>query len=487
MRALLLFFVAAAYLATFGTSWLQRPLGRGRWLSSLSSLSSSVLRAHGGEKITEGQGAKKQQRKLPSAVKPTEAQLNPHNYTRTVPMKPLGGESKFIYHFRALLLYKELNGSMLVPQMFHVPWSLDWPEEFWGLGLGKVVNRIRGGKLYKHKREELEAECFDYNPQAHDYTWDVVEPALRTYRQLHVPTRKHAKWSVKSQFVVPTGHASWPEATWGVRLGAVVNDMRLGTTYKQHRPEAEALGLDYAPQPKGKSPGWEFIKATLQVYRANYGDLLVKRRFKVPDEEPWPEDMRGKSLGGVVDSIRNNGAYAEHCAELEELGFDFSNQKSAGWEFIKATLQVYGAKYGDLLVKQRFKVPHHEPWPEDMWGKSLGGVVANIRNNCAYAEHRAELEEMGFDYGSQRKVKASKPASKRRFNRGHLDVGEDSTMESLQGAWAAQLKLGLLRPEGGNGDDTKGGGAGVGRAVSATKAVAASSYSGQRDKATGRR
>ena len=164
-----------------------------------------------------------------------------------------------------------------------------------------------------------------------------------------------------------------------------------------------------------------------------------------------------------MTNIRNRGDFAEHHAELEEMGFDYSSQeKWHGWEVIKATLQVYGAKYGDLLVKQRFKVPHHEPWPEDMWGKSLGGVVANIRNNCAYAEHRAELEEMGFDYGSQRKVKASKPARKRHSSGGDLHVGEVSGIESEQVALAAQAKLGLLRAEGSVGDDTKGGGASKG-------------------------
>ena len=98
--------------------------------------------------------------------KPTEAQLNPDHLERTVPMRPLGKESKYAYRLRALLRYKTLHGDMLVPKMLHVPWSQDWPQEFWGLWLGKVVDYIRNGGGHDDERKELEAEGFDFNKQA---------------------------------------------------------------------------------------------------------------------------------------------------------------------------------------------------------------------------------------------------------------------------------------------------------------------------------
>ena len=95
------------------------------------------------------------------------------------------------------------------------------------------------------------------------------------------------------------------EAIWGLQLGEVVRDIQCETFYTKHRPEAGPLGLDYAPRAKAKSRGWEVIKATLQVFRAKYGDLLVPRRFKVPHDEPWPEDMWGKGL--VLDRRHSDG------------------------------------------------------------------------------------------------------------------------------------------------------------------------------------
>ena len=151
----------------------------------------------------------------------------------------------------------------------------------------------------------------------------------------------------------------------------MVSNIRNRGDFAEHRAELEELGFDFGSQEN--SPGWEVIKATLLVYHDIHGDLLVKQSFKVPDEEPWPEDMRGKGLGAVVDSIRNKGCYAEHRAELGAMGFDYSSQeKSPGWEVIMATLLVYRDIHKDLLVPYRFKVPDEEPWPEDMWGKSLG-------------------------------------------------------------------------------------------------------------------
>jgi Helicase associated domain len=91
------------------------------------------------------------------------------------------------------------------------------------------------------------------------------------------------------------------------------------------------------------------------------------------------------------------------------LGFDYSPQPIGfGWDVVKQALLVYRDTNGHLRVPAKFKVPDAEPWPEEMWGDSLGYVVNNIRNNGAYNDHRADLVAMGFDFGSQRKRPATK-------------------------------------------------------------------------------
>jgi hypothetical protein len=197
---------------------------------------------------------------------------------------------------------------------------------------------------------------------------------------------------------------------WGASLGGVVSNIRNNRAYIEHRAELEAMGFDYSPQPTGY--GWDVVKEALLVYRDTNGHLRVPHKFIVPDAEPWPEEMWGASLGSVVSSIRNNGAYIEHRAELEAMGFDYSSQPTGyGWDVVKEALSVYRDTNGHLRVPRRFIVPDAEPWPEEMWGASLGSVVSNIRNRGYYKEHRSELEATSFDFEPQRKRPVTKTHS----------------------------------------------------------------------------
>ena len=68
---------------------------------------------------------------------------------------------------------------------------------------------------------------------------------------------------------------------------------------------------------------------------------------------------------------------------------------------MKRALLAYRLLCRDLLVRQGFVIPENADWPEDLWGMKLGFAVYNIRNNGTYSTHRAELEEMGFDFDAQ--------------------------------------------------------------------------------------
>lgn len=57
---------------------------------------------------------------------------------------------------------------------------------------------------------------------------------------------------------------------------------------------------------------------------------------------------------------------------------------------------------GDLKVSQMFVVPSDkDQWPQHLWGIRLGYLVSLIRNGNAFADHKEELIEMGFDYNKQ--------------------------------------------------------------------------------------
>ena len=90
--------------------------------------------------------------------------LNPGKLSRSVKIGCKDGETLFNYHFRCLFAYKEIYGNLLVKQKYVVPWSIDWPEDMWGLKLGNLVSKIRGNSQYKNHTEELTALGFVFSP-----------------------------------------------------------------------------------------------------------------------------------------------------------------------------------------------------------------------------------------------------------------------------------------------------------------------------------
>ena len=294
---------------------------------------------------------------------------------------------------RALLAYKSLCRDLLVPVSFVIPKDADWPEDLWGMKLGLTVYSIRNQGTYSTHRAELEEMGFDFDPQRIVHGWENVKRALLAYkslcRDLLVPV----------SFVIPKD-ADWPEDLWGMKLGLTVYSIRNKGAYSAYRDELEQMGFDFDVQ--STCHGWENVKLALLKYKSLRGDLLVPVSFVIPENADWPEDLWCMKLGLTVSSIRNQGAYSTYRDELEEMGFDFDSQSTAhGWENVKRALLKYKSLRGDLLVRQDFVIPENADWPEDLWGMKPGLTVSSIRNKGAYSTHRAELEEMGFDFDPQ--------------------------------------------------------------------------------------
>jgi hypothetical protein len=64
----------------------------------------------------------------------------------------------------ALAMQKQLLGEMTVKQRFVVPSSVEWPEEAWGMKLGKTVSHIRSSNHFvdgnPERRQWLDDEGF---------------------------------------------------------------------------------------------------------------------------------------------------------------------------------------------------------------------------------------------------------------------------------------------------------------------------------------
>ena len=296
----------------------------------------------------------------------------------------------------ALLIYKEKHGHLLVQQSFTVPTQTDlWPSELWGLKLGSLVSRIRRGIAHNKHRTDLESIGFDYSSQSTAHSYALVKSVLLLYKE------KNGHMLVPRLYIIPSNTDEWPVDIWGMRLGAVVKNIRTGHGYKDHREDFIKIGFDYTSQ--SSAHGFVVVKSALDIYKEKYGDMLVPFSFAVPYCESWPKELWGLKLGTVVNSIRGGTRYKDHREELTISGFDYSSQSATQrFDSVRAALLRYKEKHGNMLVHRSFIIPDKsKEWPEETWGIRLGKIVSRIRSGQSRKDQRDELMMLGFDYQPQ--------------------------------------------------------------------------------------
>ena len=295
---------------------------------------------------------------------------------------------------RALLRYKSLHEDLLVPNDFVIPNGHDWAEDLWGMKLGYTVSSIRNKFHYATYRAELEEMGFNFDSQLTGHGWEKVSRALLTYKSLHEDLL------VPRDFVIPND-PDWADDLWGMKLGSTVSYIRNKGSYSEYRAELEEMGFSFDSQ--STAHGWEKVKRALLTYKSLHEDFLVPIDFVIPNGGDWAEDLWGMQLGVTASHIRNKSSYSTFKPQLEEMGFSFDSQTTAhGWEKVSRALLTYKLLHEDLFVPTRFVIPSSPDWAEDLWGMKLGSTASTIRNKGSYSEYRAELEEMGFSFDSEK-------------------------------------------------------------------------------------
>ena len=64
--------------------------------------------------------------------------------------------------------------------------------------------------------------------------------AIRQYKEIY------GNLAVDSTFVVPSADFSWPEDTWGLKLGSVVDKIKTTDDYDKYKEELEDIGSSIA-------------------------------------------------------------------------------------------------------------------------------------------------------------------------------------------------------------------------------------------------
>lgn len=214
---------------------------------------------------------------------------------------------------RVLLRYKELHGTMRVPPDFVVPYkSKDWSEELWGLRAGSTASSVRIGRFFMNDRDDLLSIGFDYSYKIAGYK--LLKIALLHYKDIF------GDMLAPPSFVIPPNDESWPKGASGMKLGSIVNSVRLGLSYTKFYEELVSIGFDY----RVNAVGYQLAKQALLLYREIYDDMLVLSDFEVPrDSDIWPADTWGIKLGSLVSDIRQRILFSDMHDDLVDIGFTF--------------------------------------------------------------------------------------------------------------------------------------------------------------------
>lgn len=156
---------------------------------------------------------------------------------------------------------------------------------------------------------------------------------------------------------------------------------------------------------------WESTIEVLRTYHSIHGDLVFPRRYTVPSGEDsvYPTEWHGRDLDSTVYNMnwwqKNVKNRPERVAELGSLGFVWERLQPE-WNLVLEALITYSSIYGNLLVPNKFVVPHgneKQDWPRATWGLALGSCVYRIRSRNDFlrdsgtsGSRRDQLDRLGF-------------------------------------------------------------------------------------------
>lgn len=146
---------------------------------------------------------------------------------------------------KALIIYKQLHGHLLVPRSFRISTTdTAYPKTLHGMSLGHIVNGIRRGKTFVAHRTEFENLGFMF--EVEKYEVSRIKDALRIYKSLYGNVRIPISYSIgRLEYYYPL-HVR------GMKIGSILARIRLQGQYEKFRDDFVALGIEFVRMPKRK-------------------------------------------------------------------------------------------------------------------------------------------------------------------------------------------------------------------------------------------
>jgi hypothetical protein len=102
-----------------------------------------------------------------------------------------------------------------------------------------------------------------------------------------------------------------------MKLGMVVDQIRLKGAYKDHKEDLIQIGFDFE-----KQDDWLFIKNALLSLKDYHGTFQVPTTYVFPKKaDALVEALWGYPIGKTVSVIRKSKKYEKYHDELVAMGF----------------------------------------------------------------------------------------------------------------------------------------------------------------------
>lgn len=258
--------------------------------------------------------------------------------------------------FRALTIYRQEYGHLIVPAGYTVPADNRHPLDLHGFELGEKVIEYRqknnDQSLTISQKSRLDGLGF---------AWGA--PLFRETGSLTLEK--------DDDYYDDDGHDDDND-----------NDDDLKSDDVERRGKRDNRGFD------------QIIRA-LSAYKTIYGNVAVPSRFVVPEDARFPRDCYNLYLGRRLSSIRRGQvAYAlsvERREKLEALGVTWHRMRdSRKFPHVYQALILYKQLYGHLNIPRSWIIPEGETmvntWPVLLQGMKLGRTLYDIRRKAAYTK-----------------------------------------------------------------------------------------------------
>lgn len=353
----------------------------------------------------------------------------------------------------AIYIFKKAFGDTSIPIKFEVPDEEPWPNHLHGMKLGKRLESILSSTSFftNHTDKVKALEKLGFTPSLDSLVdeWSSLQEALKTYKELYGNLRVPAKFCIPDE-------EPWSPIIRKMRLGTKVSTIRTAGKYIKQFPERKALldswGFEWSLKDKDL---FDDMLLAITTYKEVVNDsetITIPPDFKVPSEDPWPQNTWGLELGNYAELLRkrdkNINLSEDKENKLSEIGFLVeTNAKNAfskkRFEIVYSALVTYKEIYGDLRIPQVFVVPSEAPWSEDLWELKLGARVNAIRCQGTLVtkdlSRRKMLDDLGFIWElPQSTSKNAKSKNVYVDDDGSASI-DDNTIDSQNTKWPTDL------------------------------------------------